>query len=184
MVRRLNRLSILILVFASVMAFSPAAGQETDPGDGGIDALIQEFLPEGRTMGNASVSQIENAISQAVSAEPENAVEITRRGVHRRPDQAVNIARAAAGAAPPEASVDIAIAAALLVPYRSSAIIVAISQVAPAYTIVMRDAVYHALQEQRQEIATTTLDRTTMRMTVEGASPPMRDDNPFSPVQP
>ncbi|WP_291321971.1 hypothetical protein [Desulfonatronospira sp.] len=89
------------LIFAAgliICLSTTAAAQEQEMSDAEIDALIQQFLPEGVTLENAFTHQIEEAIHLAVAANPELADQIVARAVQVRPDEAETIRTASSSA--------------------------------------------------------------------------------------
>lgn len=86
----INRLLIVsFLAAALIVVCGPASAQQEEVTDADIDALIQQFLPEGVTLADATFTMhIESAISQAVKARPEWADQIVARAIEVRPDKA------------------------------------------------------------------------------------------------
>jgi acyl-CoA reductase-like NAD-dependent aldehyde dehydrogenase len=93
----INRLLIIsFLTAALIFLCGPASAQQEQVTDADIDALIQQFLPEGVTLADATFTMhIEAAISQAVKAKPEWADQIVARAIEIRPDMAEAIQDAA-----------------------------------------------------------------------------------------
>ncbi len=94
-------MATMSVIFAAglIMCLSAtAAAQEQEMTDAEIDALIQQFLPEGVALENAFTHQIQEAIHFAVAANPELADQIVARAVQVRPDRAETIRTAASSA--------------------------------------------------------------------------------------
>jgi hypothetical protein len=169
--------SILTLVILCLVIIAgPASAQETDDIDPG--ALIQQFLPDGVSIENATDDQLLAAVSQACEANPQVAAQIVTRAIQSRPDLAPAIASAAATAAPDQA-VAITIAAVQAAPDQSQAIADAVSQAVPAQAAAVRQA---AQQTARTQQAQQAVQQAQQQSQQAGTPPPSRDDGPASPV--
>ncbi len=168
--------SILTLVILClVMIAGPASSQEADVID--TDAIIQQFLPDGVSIENATDDQLLAAVSQACEANPQVAAQIVTRAIQSRPVLAPAIASAAATAAPDQA-VAITTAAVQAAPDQSQAIADAVSQAVPAQAAAVAQA---AQQTARTQQAQQSVQQQA-QAEQDATPPPSRDDGPASPV--
>ena len=131
-----------------------------------IDELIQQYLPEGIALEEATEQHIREAIAGAVKSRPDAAPQIAARAAERVPDHAPAIAAAAAAVLPDQAT-DITIA---------------VIRVVPSQSIAAQRAVDQSLHELRQDQAIRAVKRAERQAEQKG-QPPARDDSPASPVQ-
>jgi len=167
--RKISLKCITVFIMASMLMLYgvPALAEDRDVLDAGeIDELIQQYLPEGVALEDATEQHIREAIANAVRSRPDAAPQIAARAAERVPDHAPAIASAAATALPGQAS----------------NITIAVVETVPTQADAIQNAVDLAFQELRQDQAARDLERAE-RQAVQSDQPPARDDSPASPVQ-
>lgn len=88
--RKIFERALIVGLLAAVLTLQggPVMAQDTYMADAEVDAIIQEFLPAGVSLGDATEDEIEQAIFDAVSSQPVAVLSIVRRAVQLRPEQA------------------------------------------------------------------------------------------------
>lgn len=179
--RKIFERALIVGLLAAVLTLQggPVMAQDTYMADAEVDAIIQEFLPAGVSLGDATEDEIEQAIFDAVSSQPVAVLSIVRRAVQLRPEQAPVIAAGAVRVLPDQAA-SIAYVASENAPYQADAIAEAIIAVVPDQAPTVRNAADYS---SRMAIAALALERASESTEQEGSSPSARDDVPASPVK-
>lgn len=174
-----SRFLFMALMVALLSMFSGSAMAQEEAVEMDAETLIQQFLPEGVTIADATDEQLSSAVSQAVSANPQAAGQIVATVARINPAQVVNATAAATSAAPDQAAA-ITQAAVTAAPDQAENITAAATQAAPQQTEQIQTA---AQQTSRVQAAQQGIQRATQQATESGDSPPARDDSPASPTQ-
>jgi len=167
--RKISLKCITVFIMAAMLMLYgvPALAEDRGVLDAGeIDELIQQYLPEGVALEEATEQHIREAVANAVRSRPDAAPQIAARAAERIPDHAPAIAAAAAAVLPDQAT----------------NITIAVIRVVPSQSIAAQRAVDQALHDLRQVQAEMALERVE-RQAVQTDQPPARDDSPASPVQ-
>jgi hypothetical protein len=161
----LVRALAMFLMAAVLMLYgAPVFAGDDQMTDAEVDFLVQQHLPEGVTLEQATPQQIGEIISKSVASRPDAAVQIAARTAVRAPNHAAVIAASAA----------------TVVPHQASDIAHAVSRAVPGQATAIRNRVEEAVSQQRQKTAADVLER---RAGQTGQAPPARDDSPASPVK-
>lgn len=167
--RKTSLKSITVFIIAAMLMLYgiPALAEDREVIDTGeTDELIQQYLPEGVALEDATEQHIREAIAGAVRSRPDAAPQIAARAAERVPEHAPAIAAAAAAVLPDQAT----------------NITIAVIRVVPSQSIAAQRAVDQALHDLRQVQAEMVLERAE-RQAAQADQPPARDDSPASPVQ-
>ena len=95
-----KRLTLFFLATWLILLSGPAIAKDGPLSCTEAAALVQQFLPQGVTLANAGDAQLDEAIFNAVTAQPADVVEIVTCSCETRPAKATVITAAAIRALP------------------------------------------------------------------------------------